>query len=128
LMVDDTIERCIDTRTCVATLPDDMPLATFRFLEQNYLPVGNKLRVAGVLLQSSTDGNHFDFEIVIPASYKIIARDVGTVTGVLDGEQYEGNMRFLSQGTHRFVQTSSGHDLVVFWAQAVDRHFRPIGW
>jgi len=128
LMVDDTIERCIDTRTCVVTLPDDMPLATFRFLEQNYLPVGNKLRVAGVLLQSSTDGNHFDFEIVIPASYKIIARDLGTVTGVLDGEQYEGNTRFLSQGTHSFVQTSSGHDLVVFWAQAVDRHFRPTGW
>jgi hypothetical protein len=44
----------------------------------------------GVLLQSSTDGNHFEFQIVIPASYKIIARDVGTATGMLDGEQYEG--------------------------------------
>ena len=128
LMVDDTIERCIDTRTCVATLPDDMPLATFRFLEQNYLPVGNKLRVAGVLLQSSTDGNHFDFEIVIPASYKIIARDVGAVIGVLDGQQYEGEERFLSPGAHTFVQSTNGHDLLVFWAQAVDRHFRPIGW
>ena len=128
LMVDDTIERCIDTRTCVATLPDDMPLATFRFLEQNYLPVGNKLRVAGVLLHSSTDAKQFDFEIVIPASYKIIARDVGTVIGVLDGQQYEGEERFLSPGAHTFVQSTNGHDLLVFWAQAVDRHFRPIGW
>ena len=97
-------------------------------LEQNYLPIGNRLRVAGVLLHSSTDGKHFDFEIVIPASYKIIARDVGTVMGVLDGERYEGKERFLSPGTHTFVQTSTGHDLVVFWAQAVDRHFRPTGW
>src|SRR3954454_8629055 len=128
LMVDDTIERCINTRTCVVTLPDDMPFATFRFLEQNYLPVGNKLRVAGVLLHSSTDEKHFDFEIVIPASYKIIARDVGTVTGMLDGQRYEGKERFLSAGLHTFVQTSTGRDLVVFWAQAVDRHFRPTGW
>jgi hypothetical protein len=126
LMADNAIQRCIDTRTCVAILPDDMPLATFRFLEQNYLPIGNRLRVAGVLLHSSTDGKHFDFETVIPASYKIIARDASTVMGVLDGERYEGKERFLSPGIHTFVQTSAGANLVVFWAQAVDRNFRPI--
>lgn len=48
--------------------------------------------------------------------------------GVLDGERFEGKERFLSAGIHTFVQTSTGHDLVVFWAQAVDRHFRPIEW
>src|SRR6476660_9785928 len=128
LMEDNVIKRCIDTRTCVAVLPGDMPSATFRFLEQNYLPIGYRLRVAGVLLHSSTDGKHFDFEIVIPASYKIIARDVGTVMGVLDGERYEGKARFLSPGTHTFVQTSTGHDLVVFWALSVDRHMRPTEW
>jgi hypothetical protein len=126
LMADDAIQRCIDTRTCVAILPDKMPPATFRFVEQHYLPIGNRLRVAGALLQSSTDGKHFEFQIVIPASYKIIARDVGAVMGVLDGERYEGKERFLSPGIHTFVQTSTGHDLVVFWAQAVNRHFRPI--
>ena len=127
-MADNVIQRCIDTRTCVAILPGAMPSATVRFLEQNYLPIGNRLRVAGVRLHSSTDGKHFDFETVIPASYKIIARDVGTVMGLLDGERYEGEERFLSPGTHTFVQTSTGHDLVVFWAQAVDRNFRPIEW
>ena len=125
-MADDVIERCIDTHTCVAILPDKMPPATFRFVEQNYLPIGNRLRVAGVLLHSSTDGKHFEFQIVIPTSYKIIARDVGSVSGMLDSERYEGEARFLSRGIHTFVQTSAGHDLVVFWAQAVDRHFRPI--
>jgi hypothetical protein len=128
LMEDNAIQRCIDTRTCVAILPGAMPSATVRFLEQNYLPIGYKLRVAGVLLHSSTDGKHFAFETVIPASYKIIARDANTVMGVLDGERYEGKERFLSAGIHTFVQTSTGHDLVVFWAQAVDRHFRPIEW
>ena len=128
LMEDNAIQRCIDTSTCVAVLPGDMPPGTVRFFEQNYLPIGNRLRVAGVLLHSSTDGKSFDFEIVIPASYKIIARDVGPVMGVLDGEPYEGEERFLSPGIHTFVQTSTGHDLVVFWAQAVDRHFRPAGW
>jgi len=126
LMVDNAIQRCIDTRSCVATLPEKMPAATFRWIEQNYLPIGNKLRVAGVLLHSSTDGKHFDFETVIPASYKIIARDASTVMGVLDGERYEGKERFLSPGIHTFVQTSAGANLVVFWAQAVDRNFRPI--
>jgi len=70
LMADNTIQRCIDTRTCVAILPDDMPAATFRFLEQNYLPIGNRLRVAGVLLHSSTDGKRFDFESLFQARTK----------------------------------------------------------
>ena len=127
-MADNVIQRCIDTRSCVATLPDRMPAATFRWIEQNYLPVGKRLRVAGVLLHSSTDGKHFDFETVIPASYKIIARDASTVMGVLDGERYEGKERFLSAGIHTFVQTSAGANLAVFWAQAIDRNFRPIEW
>src|SRR5260370_14089618 len=125
-MAEDAIQRCIDARTCVAILPARMPQATFRFVEEHYLPIGNRLRVAGALLQSSTDGKHFEFQIVIPASYKIIARDVGTVMGVLDGERYEGKERFLSPGIHTFVQTSTRHDLVVFWAHAFNRHFRPI--
>jgi hypothetical protein len=127
LMAGTAIQRCIETRTCVATLPDKMPTTAFRWVEQNYLPIGDRLRVAGVMLHS-TDGKHFHFEIVIRASYKIIARDVGTVTGMLDGERYEGKERFLSPGFHTFVQTSTGHDLVVFWAQAVDRHFTPLNW
>jgi hypothetical protein len=103
-----------------------MPSATCRFFERNYLPVGDKLRVAGVLLHSSTNRDHFVFETVIPASYKIIARDVATVTGVLDGERYEGEERFFSPGTHTFVQSSTAHDLALFWARAADRNFRPI--
>jgi hypothetical protein len=129
LMADDAIQRCIDTRSCVATLPIKMPEATFRWIKQTYLPIGrNRLRVVGVPLHSPIDGKHFDFETVIPAAYKIIARDASPVTGVLDGKAYEGKERFLSPGGHTFVQTSVGTNLVVFWAQAVDRHFRPTDW
>src|SRR6476659_8985617 len=42
LMEDNAIQRCIDTRTCVAVLPGAFPSPTFRFLEQNYLPIGNR--------------------------------------------------------------------------------------
>jgi len=38
---------------------------------------------------------------------QIIAPDVGTVMGVLDGEQYERKERVLSAGIHTFVQTST---------------------
>jgi hypothetical protein len=77
-----------------------MPSATFRWIEQNYLPIGKKLRVAGVLLHLSTDGKHFDFETVIPASYEIVAPGVGTVManarrkGVLS---FHGAFTLLSQ-------------------------------
>jgi hypothetical protein len=60
------------------------------------------------------------------ARSRLIAPDVGTVTGVLDGERYEGKERFLSRGIHTFARTPTGHVLVVFWAQAVNRHFIPI--
>jgi hypothetical protein len=43
----------------------------------------------------------------------MIARDVITVTSILDGERYEGKERFLSRGVHTLVQTSTGDNLVV---------------
>ncbi len=70
--------------------------------------------MAGSCCNHPPTGSTLKFQIVIPASYKIIALDVGTVTGILDGEQYEKKERFLSRGIHTFAQTSSGHDLVVF--------------
>jgi hypothetical protein len=65
-----------------------------------------------------------DFDVVIPAPYKIIARN-GEVRGSLDGTAYEG-ARFLTPGKHTFVRTSSAGPLVLLWAKAVDRNFIPI--
>ena len=124
LVADNAAERAVETRTCVAAMKGRMPLHAKKFIWKNYIPVGNDLKVAGKFLRpSATDGSRLEFEVVIPASYKIVGRD-GPVTGILDGTPYEG-ARFLAPGLHTFVQTSSRAQLAALWAQAVDRNFAP---
>jgi hypothetical protein len=124
LVVDNAAQRAIETHTCVAVMKGRMPWRAKQFIWKNYISVGNDLQVAGRFLRpSATDGNRMEFEVVIPASYKIIARD-GPVTGMLDGTPYEGE-RFLAPGRHTFVQTSSRTQLAALWARAVDRNFLP---
>jgi hypothetical protein len=127
LMVDSAAERCIETRTCVAVLGKDISLEAHRFILKNYLYVGNRLRVAGTWLQPlPNDRKRSDFDVVIPASYEITARS-GFITGMLDGEPYNG-ARFLAPGRHSFVQTSDEIGLALVWEQAVDRHFTPFDY
>ncbi len=126
MIVDDVPQRCVETHACVAVLMKGyvVPPEVRSFVERNYLPVGRQLRVAGARLDpTTTPENAISFEVVIPASYKIVARD-GPVTGALDGSPYDG-ARFLSPGKHTFAQTSAAHDLAVLWSQAVDRGFTP---
>jgi len=124
LVTDNAAERAVETHTCVAVMKGRMPIHAKKFIWANYIPVGDDLRVAGRFLQpSEADSMRMDFEVVIPAPYKIVARD-GQVGGTLDGTQYDG-ARFLAPGRHTFVQTSSGTGLVLLWAQAVDRNFIP---
>jgi hypothetical protein len=124
LVPDNAAQRAVETRTCVAVMKGRMPAEAKAFIEQNYIPVGDDLLVAGRFLSpSARDNARMDFDIVIPASYKIIARDDG-VKGILDGTPY-GGARFLVPGRHTFVRTSSPTQLVVLWAQAVDRNFLP---
>ena len=124
LVADNAAQRAVETRACVAAMKGRMPLRAKQFIWKNYITVGNDLRVAGRFLRpSATDGTQMEFEVVIPASYKIVARD-GPVTGTLDGTPYEA-ARFLAPGVHTFVQTSSRTQLALLWAQAVDRNFIP---
>jgi hypothetical protein len=124
LVADDAAERAVETRACVAAMKGRMPFHARKFIWENYISVGNDLKVAGRFLRpSATDGSRLEFEVVIPASYKIIARD-GPVEGTLDGTPYEG-ARFLAPGVHTFVQTSSRTQLAALWTRAVDRNFLP---
>jgi hypothetical protein len=124
LVADNAAERAVETHTCVAAFKGRMPFHAKKFILGNYISVGDDLRVAGRFLKPSvTDSTRMDFDVAIPASYKIIARD-GPVGGTLDGTPYDG-ARFLAPGRHTFVQTSSGTGLVLLWAQAVDRNFIP---
>jgi hypothetical protein len=124
LVADDAAQRAVETRACAAAMKGRMPFRARKFIWENYISVGNDLRVAGRFLRpSATDATRMEFEVVIPASYKIVARD-GPVTGMLDGTPYEG-ARFLAPGVHSFVQTSSRTQLAALWARAVDRNFLP---
>lgn len=124
LVVDNAAQRAVETHTCVASMKGRMPWRAKQFIWKNYISVGNDLKVAGRFLRrSATDSRRMDFNVVIPASYKIIARE-GAVEGILDGTPYEG-ARFLAPGSHTFVQTSSRTQLAFLWAQAVDRSFLP---
>jgi Dolichyl-phosphate-mannose-protein mannosyltransferase len=124
LVVDNAAQRAVETRTCVASMKGRMPWRAKQFIWKNYISVGNDLKVAGRFLRpSAADRMRMDFQVVIPASYKIIARD-GPVEGTLDGTPYDG-ARFLAPGVHTFVAMSSRTQLAFLWAQAVDRNFLP---
>ena len=126
LMADNAAEQCVATHTCVAVMMGRMPVRARAFVWENYIPVGDNLLVVGRFLEpSATDSTRMDFDVVIPAPYKIIARDDVPVRGTLDGTPYDG-ARCLAPGKHTFMQTSPGATLVLLWAQAVDRNFIPL--
>lgn len=124
LMIDNAADRCVATRSCVAVLGKDISADARRFIADNYLPVSERLRIAGAWLHPSRAGTpDLEFETVIPASYEILAR-AGPAAGNLDGQPYDGS-RFLSPGRHVFLPSVPEGDLVALWAQAADRHFTP---
>jgi Dolichyl-phosphate-mannose-protein mannosyltransferase len=124
-MSDNTAERCVATQACVA-IAGRMSAEANDFIRQNYLPVDGRVRVAGTYLRGKASPKEaMEFEVAIPASYKIIAADAPVVSGFLDGSLYQGGACFLAPGKHTFVQSSSAHDLALLWAKAVDRHFTP---
>src|ERR1700730_10041560 len=127
-MIDDAPQRCIETHTAVVATINKQRFspATRQFVERNYLPVTDDLRVAGLKLQASHENSHrYDFEVTIPTSYKIISRNQN-VSGILDGTPYEGT-RFLKSGAHTFESASASNELFLLWSQAVDRGFTPFG-
>jgi hypothetical protein len=126
LILDNTPQRCIETGTCVAAtiMIERLSPGTEDFVVRNYLPVTEGLRVAGVELSPSPEKlGHFDFEVVIPASYKIVSAN-GPVRGTLDGAPCDG-ARFLTSGPHTFDSRLAFGRIFCVWAQAVERNFTP---
>ena len=126
IIADTTPEQFAETHTCVVAtiMVERFSWATRHFVKHDYLPVTHNLRVAGTVLKSSPENpRRCNFEVVIPATYKIISRDA-SVSGTLDGTPYIG-ARFLAAGPHTFDSASTPDNLVLLWSQAVDRHFTP---
>jgi hypothetical protein len=126
LMPDTASQQCVETRTCVVAtmLLDNLTSSTRQFMERNYLPVADNLRVAGAKLRPSiTNPQRCYFNIAIHSYYKIVSA-AGNSSGTLDGAPYDG-ARFLAAGPHAFEPMSSSDNLLCVWAQAVDRNFAP---
>jgi 4-amino-4-deoxy-L-arabinose transferase-like glycosyltransferase len=118
-------ERLIATRTCVASARiDGFPERTRRFLEENYMLVG-EVRVTGRILAGPAEipGRSIDFEVAVPAEYALVA-ERGAVAGILDGEPYAGP-RFLDAGRHTLALSSGAGRVALIWARAVEKGFSP---
>jgi hypothetical protein len=126
MLMDDAPQRCVQTRTCVVSTVNlrSFSQSTRGFIERDYLPVSETLRVAGTKLTNPSDSGRRDFNIVIPASYKIVSSS-GTVAGILDGVTYDGP-RLLEPGRHSFESESTrNEELFCVWHRAVDAGFLP---
>ena len=123
LMVDDMVQRCVETRTCVVVTGAHILAPDARFINANYLRGRGLVRVAGYFLQPSPGEREIEFNIAIPADYVLLARE-GKVSGLLDGTPYE-SARFLEAGKHHFRLTSPAQRLGLVWAPAVERNFSP---
>ena len=127
MIMDDAALRCVETKTCLAAADERTPWSARQFFSRNYLHVkGLTCVVGGYLRQSSVQPGGFEFDSVIPASYKIVDRG-GTVSGVLDGEPYS-EARFLNPGKHFFTPSKQVGSLAFVWARAVDLHYSPFDY
>ena len=128
MLVDDAPRRCIETRTAVVTTITAHCFSepTRQFIERNYLPVSDALRVAGTKLAASPDGETHSFEIVIPGVYELVSSN-GPVLGTLDGVPYSG-ARFLDAGRHDFGSESKSAELFCVWGRAVKQNFLPVAY
>ena len=124
LLEDDIPERLIETRAPLATLRR-MPGQGKEFIRANYVPIAYRLRALGKIVCESppTDGSPARFDVEIPARYTLVTA-AGRADGVLDGKPFEGP-RDLARGPHEFLSAHAGGQIVLIWAQALERGYSP---
>jgi 4-amino-4-deoxy-L-arabinose transferase-like glycosyltransferase len=123
LLRDEVPERLVQTRTCVASLGLlRLPPRAREFLAANYIPVGG-LRVVGKRLSPSRGVVPVRFDVQIATDYVILAAGQPG-SGVLDGQPYTGP-RHLDPGPHEYQPAAGEKNLVLLWARAWQRGFRP---
>ncbi len=121
LIKNDIVERLIATRTCVAAYKrlSDRDLD---FVRRNYLFRQSSYGIAGQNLFPDASGS-VAFEIAISTTYALVSPQ-GEASGMLDGRPYRGKIP-LDIGHHSFVADQPAQPLVLVWAQALERGFRP---
>ncbi len=143
LIADDIAARLIATQTAVVHARH-LPPQAHAFVGANYLPIG-RLAVSGNALEPvelgrfsvlgkvvppvaqdpSSASRQSYFQIEVPAHYVVLDMMGELAFGQLDGQPPGDEGRWLSAGVHGFAARAGG-PLVVFWADAWKKGFRPL--
>lgn len=118
---DDLPARLAATSTMLL-VDDRLPDADRAFVDANYLPSDDRLRVAGRRLGVLVAGQGIEFPLAIAGDYRFVDR-LGGASGWLDGQRIDGPLH-LTAGTHRFVPLADG-EVVLVWARALERGLSP---
>ncbi len=106
-------------------LPGATAGAALRFIQDNYVQVGT-LRVAGQDLRAQwAVSGAIRFDVKIATRYGIVTPE-GPARGALDGQPCDGPV-FLRAGRHEYRPAAGEDRVVLVWAQALERGFRPFG-
>jgi hypothetical protein len=121
LIKNSVVDDVLKYKACVA-MPTRLPGQALRWMKAHFVPVSERVYVAGAALKNVQPGELKKFEIAIPAYYQVVSSD-GPVPGEIDGKSYSGRI-YLDAGEHSFCYRDTG-DLAVVWSQAVERGFSP---
>jgi hypothetical protein len=120
---DDIPEHLQQTRVAIRDCWD-LPPRTKAFLDQNYLPIGDRVVVAGRRLSAVPAATAVTFDLGVGAPYAAIT-DQGVFQGSIDGLVYDGP-RMLAPGRHLLVSAHAEQHVVLLWSRALAHGFRAI--
>lgn len=119
-IVDDIPARLAAAQTPLV-VDERFPTSDWPFLDANYLPIGDRLHVAGKALGVLRAGATRRFDIAVAQTYAVVAPH-GAAAGLLDGEPVAGP-RVLAAGPHQFTAAADGAVALV-WSPALSRGLR----
>jgi 4-amino-4-deoxy-L-arabinose transferase-like glycosyltransferase len=123
LLRDDIPEHLQQTRVAIRDCWE-LPPRAHAFLDQNYLPIGDRVTVAGRRLSAVPEGTAVPFDLGVAAPYAAITEQ-GVFHGDIDGIAYDGP-RMLAPGQHLLVSARSEPSIVLLWSRAPAHGFHAI--
>lgn len=123
-LIKDTIFQSLSENKCGVIRKMTFPPESQAKVESNYLPVGDKILIAGKRLESRESNSEFKFEIEIPGEYVLLSHD-SPATGKLNGALWQGRANF-GAGHYVFSPDVPTPEIVLFWAAAFQRGARPV--
>jgi len=123
-LIRDDIPEHLQQTSVVIRDCGELPPRAHAFLNQNYLPIGDRVAVAGRRLASVPAATAVAFDLGVDAPYAAIT-DHGVFQGSIDGLAYDGP-RMLAAGRHLLVSARAEPHIVLLWSRALAHGFRAI--